>query len=208
MGLTVAVAWAGSSSPAQAQTPGADNTVYIRTNAHHTFSNARFVGFNNLTWMMLSEIGPIPAGEHYSTVSLGTGSGSGAGPLFDHYTIVGWWQGTLLINGPSLVVGFDQPAAGLGRDFETVFQGFNEAQLVDALQVDGPLLDSFFSRLLVMPSTHIGINEAVPDTMLHFSQGELFGEVQASFSPIPEPVSGVTCLGALGIGLVTRRRTF
>lgn len=201
---TLAVAWAGSSSPAQAQTPGKSvDAVYIRTNFFHSLTNAHFVGFNGLTWLFSSEIGPIPAGEAFTTVTLGTGSGSGGPGVFDKYAIVGMTHLTFL---DGLAVGFADPSAALGREFETVFPGFSEPQVVDSLLTGGPQLEAFFDRLSSMESVPAGINYSIISGVTSFSVGAPFGTSQASFSPIPEPVSGMVCLGALGFGLITRRR--
>jgi hypothetical protein len=206
LSATLAVAWAGSSSPAKAQTPGdAVDAVYIRTSFYHSLTNAHFVGFNGLTWLFTQEIGAIPAGEAFTTVTLGTGSGTGGGP-FDKYAIVGITGITSLTYINGLAMGFTDPNAALGRDFETVFPGFSEPQVRDALITSSPLMDSFFSKLASMPLANLGINEPVPYATLHFSQGVPFGTMQASFTPIPEPVSGMVCLGALGFGLISRRR--
>ena len=202
---TLAVAWAGSSSPAQAQTPGVHDTVYIRTNFFHSLSSAQFVAYTFHTLFVPSSpksMGSINSGISYRTVSLGTGSGSGGNLPFSSYAMVGIGPGSGL-NGDFVACSFGDPASAQGLPFETVFPGFVESEVAAAI-AGGTDLSAFHTRLGSMPL--LTVDSPVVGVALRFSNGALLGTIEASFSPIPEPVSGMVCLGALGFGLISRRR--
>jgi hypothetical protein len=197
---TVAVAWAGSSSPAIAITPGGTDTVYIRTNANHTFVTARFVASDGLTWLSV-DLGTLYAGEQYRTAGIGLGSGY-SGDMW--YTILGAGMGSGS-GGGDFFAGFSDASGALGQPFETVFPGFNETQVVDAILTGGPALDNFIDFLMTRPANQISFGSTSP--VVGFSNGIDAGTILADFNPIPEPGTAVVCLGALGIGMLRLRRS-
>ncbi len=200
---TLAVAWAGSSSPAKADGPSVgSNTVYIRTSFFHSLTNAHFVAINSLTYLDIT-MASLGSGAMFSTVTLGSGTGSGGNGGWDRYAIVGLTSLTQ-ING--VAMGFNSGPGALGRSFESIFPGFTEPQIVDALTTSSPVLQQFFSKLSTNSLAPLTIDAPLPYDAFHFSDATPFGTIQASFAAIPEPVSGMVCLGALGFGRVTRRR--
>jgi hypothetical protein len=207
MSATVAVAWAGSSSPAMAVTPGDTQTVYIRTNFWHSLTAARFVGANSLTWVMV-DLGAIEAGTQYRTigVSLGTGLGSGYNGM-DWYTIIGTGLGSGApgVGSGGFLAGFSDNSGALGQPFETVFPGVDEALLNEAITTGSPLLEGFVSSLMSRPANQLSFGTT--SSALSFSNGTDAGTILADFSPVPEPGSAIVCLGALGIGMLCRRRS-
>lgn len=116
---------------------------------------------------------------------------------FDTYTLFG-------VDGAGgIFVSFADPAAALGTPFETVFPGFSEQALVDALHnnPDGQLVAAFTQALTDTPGVIAEID--VPSTVVHFSEGAAFGTFVASFEPIPAPATALAM--ALG-GMCTVRR--
>lgn len=203
LGATIAVAWAGSSAPAIADGPEfVSDTVYIRTSFFHSVSHAHFVAFNSLTFLDI-DIGAMPAGNAFTSVTLGTGSGSSF--AVDRYAIVGAAHLTHLTR-LGIMMGFNSGPSVNGQAFESIFPGSSEAQVMDALLTSSPALDQFFSRMPTSPVSLLTVDAPSAYDAFHFSNATPFGTIQASFSPIPEPVSGMVCLGALGFGMITRRR--
>lgn len=202
LSATLAVAWAGSSAPALADVPGATETVYIRTNFYHSIAAAKFVAIRDLTWLIV-DVGAVPAGVSYHSVGVGLGSGSG-GMTYN-----------MLVANPGLTyilgMGFHDPNQGLGVPFESLFPGVDEAQVIASLtgggSDGGASLNQLLGRLTATANMNLGINEPIPDTMLHFSNGTPLGTIEASFTPIPEPVSGMFCVGVLGFGILRPRRS-
>lgn len=206
LSATLAVAWAGSSSPAVADTPGTTETIYIRTNFYHSLAVAKFVAIRDLTWIGF-DLGAVPAGESYRSVGISLGSGSGG--VSYNMLVAGEKIPPGQLPTTILGVGFHDPKQGLGVPFETIFPGVNEQEAIASLMGTSTIGDASLTRMLgrivATPNMNLGINEPLPHTMLHFSDGELMGTIEASFTPIPEPAMGTFCVGLLGFGLLRAR---
>jgi len=209
LSATLAVAWAGSSSPAVADTPGATETVYIRTNFYHSIAVAKFVAIRDLTWIGF-EMGAVPAGESYRSIGISLGSGSSGSGGMSYNMVVGHGLGSGSLPTEFIGMGLHDPNQGLGVPFETLFPGVKESDALAGLQgtsSDGGLaLNQVLDSIVANPNMNLGINSPIPDTMLHFSDGTLLGTIEASFTPIPEPAFGLFCVGAMGFGVLRPRR--
>ena len=210
LSATLAVAWAGSSSPAEAAAPGTTETIYIRTNFYHSIAAAKFVAIRDLTWLSIDVVA-IPAGESFRTIGVGIGSGSSGGGGLDYNMVVG---GALPSTTPPtqfIGMGLHDPNQGLGVPFETLFPGIDESLAIEGLHggLGSGAMTSFnqvLDRIVGNPNLNLNIDEKAPDTMLHFSDGTMLGTIEVSFTPIPEPAAGMLCGGALGFGIFRPRR--
>lgn len=204
LAVTVAAAWAGSASPAMAVT-ATGTPVYTRLTNHLTYISMRFVELNHLTWLGVTDLGSLPASnDTYRSFIVSSGTGSGGGDLLTRYAFLGVSMGSGSGGGPDVTISFADPNRAIGQPFETLFPGVSEAGLADAITTGGTNLDGYLGVL--MQSTNFGAAMESPSGLVHFSEGVGAGASLASFSPIPEPGSAMVCLGALGVGCLTRRR--
>jgi uncharacterized protein (TIGR03382 family) len=145
------------------------------------------------------DLGAMDAGTQYRTLGVSLGSGSG---FSEWYTILGTGLGSGITE--RFITGFSDASGALGQPFETVFPGFNEAQLNDAILTGNTaVLDPFIGSL----SSTNRLSFGTVSPAVGFSNGVEMGTILADFSPVPEPASAVVCLGAMGFGMLWRRRS-
>jgi len=206
LGATLAVAWAGSGTPAVAAPYGSGGAVYIRTNFYHSLAAAQFLAIRDLTWIRF-DLGAIPAGESYRELDI---SKILDGNPLSYNLMLGATRPPGQLPTTILGVGFVDPSEGLGHSFDAVFPGISESDALAGLlgtSSDGGLaLDQMSDGIAANTNMYLGIDEPAPYTVLHFTDGTLLGTVEASFTPIPEPGAGVIGLGVLGAGVLRRYR--
>lgn len=121
---------------------------------------------------------------------------TGGVPTFDAYALIG------LDSSGGVFVTFADPNAAIGRNFASVFPGFNESEVAAAMVSGAPLLDSFVAQLDVTPG--VATKVGVQCECTHFSTGASYGTFIADFSPVPSPGSSLVVLA--GGAWTTRRR--
>lgn len=191
LGAAAAVAWAAVPDSAS----GA--TVYTRVDFFHSLTMARFVALDHLTWLFTSELGALPTGITDRSFDTPVGQPT----TFSSYALIGVGSGSGY-SGISLT--FSDSSVAIGRSWESLFPGFNEAQVADAVLTGGSNLSPFLDAIAQMSSTTTSMG--VECAAVHFSDGVDMGTAIADFSPVPEPGCAVLCLGAFGIGVLRRRR--
>jgi len=133
--------------------------------------------------------GILPAGLNNRDVAVDSPPG------FDSYTLIG------LDSVGGVFVSFSNPAAAIGQPFSSVFPGFSEAQVADAILTGDSSLTDFMNLLDTMPS--VGTSMGLECRTVHFSDGADYGSFIADFSPVPAP--GATMVVMLG-GVFSLRR--
>jgi hypothetical protein len=172
------------------------------------YTQSSFVGVGEATQFVALSDGEIHRPPR-TLAAWGSGAIIPAGPAtrevqidplieFDSYALIG------LDQSGGVLVTFSNPQMALGRSFESVFPGFSEPALADALRNDpfGQLVSSFLIAVDNTPGVGTPMN--VQCATVHFSNGADYGSFTASFAPIPAP--GAALLLVLSAGMVSRRR--
>lgn len=134
----------------------------------------------------------LPAGPSSLDIDLG-----GVVPDFHGYTLIG-----LDANG-GVMVTFADPAAAAGREFSSVFRGYNESEVAASILAGGPLLNQFINNLETIPglATRMGVESRA----MRFSVGADYGSFVADFNPIPS-VGAASIFAFAGLGCASTRQ--
>jgi hypothetical protein len=209
LAATVAVAWTISPSTAQAVTAG--TTVYLRSTgvgsggpsysagSGSSGGEFRFVAIHNLTYINMVDLGEMPLGDS-SRSFIDPADAS----TFDSYALIGVGTGSGGPGSPDFVCVTFKDQSGIGSSFESLFPGFNEADVATAIRAGDSSLNSFLSAVAKSAAANTTIGPAVSCTCTHLSVGVADGQFTASFTPLPEP-GAMMCIAGLGFGALRRR---
>lgn len=106
----------------------------------------------------------------------------------------------------SIMLSMGDGSVGLGRSFASLFPGFDEASVAASFAAGSASSDLNNFVAAAWGIAGVGAQLDSASTLIGFSTGTDIGTAYATFSPIPEPGGAITVLGALGAGVLLRRR--
>ena len=172
-------------------------TIYTQTSLLGPGDDTQFVALVDADLhrppRVLFAWGNRPAGPTSATLDLPTTD------AFTDYAVFG------RDSAGGVFVSFSSPGVGVGQTWDSLFPTISESHLADDLLTNGPTVTAFADLLAQTPAAITQMGVTCHTT--HFSTGADYGDVTASFSPIPEPGSGVLLITVAACALRRRRRT-
>lgn len=192
--------------PAEAAAPPDKKPLNLSAGSSLTYIHMRVVaGLTSKTFIVFGGDGTVDGlvgGPGGNTYSFDIPSSFVGEPT--RYLLIGANPATA-VSPASVVVSMGDGSVAIGRSFDSVFPGFDESSVAAAIADGSSALDAFVDAAWSIPGLHAPIDSV--STLVGFSTGVEVGSAYATFAPIPEPSGALVVLGALGCGVLLRRRT-